>query len=64
MVFSPVYRPEGLNSTLLSQGCILEKGSGCGKCGQNIDSNDRGGGEEPPIAWFQLMGQPAVTSSQ
>ena len=34
-----------------------------GKSGQNIHSKDTGGGEEPPIPWFQVRGQPVVMSS-
>ena len=36
--FSHTYRPGNFNNTLLSQGCILEKGSLCGNNGQNVYS--------------------------
>lgn len=35
---------------MLSQDCILVNGSHCRNSGQNIHSQDRGGGEEPPNA--------------
>lgn len=49
------------------EGCILENGSCCGSCGQNIHSNDGGGlGEwgrkETLIAWAQLKGHLVVLS--
>lgn len=57
--FSHLFSPGGLNNTLLSQDCILENGSHCENGGRNVHSKDRGGGEGP-VAWIQLMGQPAV----
>ena len=60
-VFSHMYRPDGLNSPLLSQG--LENGSSSGNSGQNVHSKARGGCEEPLIAGVQLRGQSAVTCS-
>ena len=62
--FSQEYHPDGLNNTLLSQGCILENGSHCGNGEQNVHSKDRGESEEPQIAPVQFTGQPAVTASQ
>lgn len=62
--FSHIYSPDDLNSTLLSQGGILENGSHCGNDGQSIHSKERGRSEKLPIAGLQLMGQPGVTSSQ
>ena len=53
---SHVYRPDGLNNTLISQGCILENSSHCGNCEQNMHSQDGGQSEEPPIALVQLTG--------
>ena len=48
--FSYVCCPDGLNNALLSQGCILEKGSSCENSGPNIHSKDTGGGEESGTA--------------
>lgn len=41
----------------------LENFSGSKEGKQNPHSKDRGGDEEPPIAWAQLKGQLVVTSS-
>lgn len=60
---SHIYYADGLNS-IFSQGCILENGLHCKNTGQNVHSMDKEGDEEPPIARVQLMGQPAVISSQ
>ena len=60
--FSHVYSLDGLNNTLLSQGCILE-GLLCGKGGQNVHSKDRGENKEFPVAWVQLMGQLVIMFS-
>lgn len=57
--FSHVYSPDGLNSTLLSQSCILE----LAPSERSIHSEDREGGEEPPIAQVQLKSQLPITSS-
>ena len=62
--FSHVSSPDGLNSTLLSQGCVLENSSCCGNRRQNVHSKDKGEGEEPPIARVQITGQLVVTPSQ
>lgn len=48
--FSWVYCPHAFNSTLLSQGCIFEDSSCCGKGGQSACSKDRNGGGEVLIA--------------
>lgn len=58
--FSYMYYPEGLNHTLFSQGSVIENGSHCRIVGQNIHFKDREGNEEPPIAWVQVKGQPAI----
>jgi len=34
--FSYIYHPDALHATLISQVCILENGSSCGKGGQNV----------------------------
>lgn len=57
--FSHIYSPDGLNSTLLSQSCILE----LAPSEWSIHSEDREGGEEPPIAQVQLKSQLPITSS-
>lgn len=56
--FSHAFGPEGLNSTLFSQGCVLGNGSGCECLFQ--------GREEVGTSYCpnQLSGQPGVTSSQ
>ena len=52
------FSPDGLN-TLLSQACLLENGSHCGKGGQNVHSiQGRGEGEEPQIAWVPVPPSP------
>ena len=48
--FSNVYPPESLNTTFLSQSCIVEAASENGKGQQNAHSKDRGGDEESPVA--------------
>ena len=48
--FSHIYHPDGLNNTLLSQGCVLENSSSCGNSGWNIQSKDWEEGQEPSIA--------------
>lgn len=63
-MFSHTERPDGLNSTSLSQGYVLGAASLSREGEWNAHSKDRGGGEEPPIAGVQLQGQPAVTSSR
>lgn len=44
--FSHMYFPDGLHHTLLSQGCVLENSSSCGKGGQKVHGKGRGGVEE------------------
>ena len=61
MRFSQVYCPDGLD-IFLSQGQGFENSSHCGYREQNIHLKDRGGCEESPVAWVQLMGQAAVMS--
>ena len=53
MGFSHVFSPDGLNNTLLSQGCIPKAAPSMGEL--SIHSKDRGG-VKPPIAWIQLTG--------
>lgn len=47
--FIHVYRLDGLNNTVLSQGCNLNNSSHCKNNGQNAHSKDRGASEEPPV---------------
>lgn len=54
--FSHIFTPDGLDNTLLSQSCVLEKCSGSGNAGRNVHSKGRREGEELPIA-------PSMTSS-
>lgn len=63
MGFSQVSCPGGLNNTLLSQCRIVENSSHRGTRKQNIPSKERGGGEEPLIAWVWFADQPIVMSS-
>lgn len=62
--FSQIFSPDGLNSTSHSQGCILENGSHCGTVNTAYNSEKRGGDEEPPSDWIQLMVQLMVMSPQ
>lgn len=62
-MFSHIFNLEGLNNTLLSQGCALENGCSCVNGGCNVHSKDQGEGVIPLMACVQLMGQPAVMSS-
>lgn len=50
---SPIFHPDSLNSTFLSQGCILGIASGNGESKWNTHSKD-GEREGRPIAWAQL----------
>lgn len=55
--FSCGHHPDGLNSTLLCQGCVLEDTSHCGKRGYGVQSTpfkDRGG-----VKSFQLQVTPS-----
>ena len=61
--FSHVYSPDGLNNTLLSQGCVPREASGRGEGKWKPHSKDGGGSEELPIVRVQLTGQLAVASS-
>lgn len=61
--FSHIFSPDSLNHTLVSQGFSFEKGSHCGDRDGNIYAKDRGGSEEPLIAWVQIEGELAVTST-
>lgn len=62
---SDIYHPDVLKNALLSQGYILDNGSHCVNSRQNVLCTFQGGrgGEEPPIALVQLVGQPVVMSS-
>lgn len=62
--FSHIHHPGGLNSILLSQSCILEKGYKHGNGRRNMHSKDRGGSKQPQIAQIQLANPSAVSSSQ
>lgn len=44
--FSHIHWPDGLNNTLLSQGCFLENGSHCGNDGPKVHFKDRGEGKQ------------------
>ena len=61
MRFSQVYYPGCLN-ILFCQAHSFENICHCGYSEQNIHLKDRGGCEEPPVAWVQIMGQAAVMS--
>ena len=63
--FSHIYRPDGLNNTLLFQGYVFETGSYCGNSGQNVHSKD---GKEMrsfqlPTSSSLVQGQLVVMSS-
>lgn len=60
MEFNHVHSPDGLNNTLLSQGCVPGNSFLCGNDGQNVHSKDRGEGEVSLIACVQLTGQTMV----
>ena len=47
--FSLMYRPDGLNTTSLSQGCVLEMAPAMGTGGRMHEYVPRTGGEEPLI---------------
>lgn len=55
-------RSDGLNTTLLSQVCILANSSHYGNGEWKVHFKERGGDEEPQIAPGQLKGQPEFTS--
>ena len=61
--FNRMPSSDSLNTTFLFQSCILGVASGNGGSKQHTHSKGRGGGGEPSIAWVQLVGQLAVTSS-
>ena len=63
MGFGHIYQPDGLNITLLSQGCVLENGSSFENGGLKVHSKDWRGDEEPLIAQVRLESQQLVTSS-
>lgn len=49
---------DGLVNTALSQGCVLENGSGCGGGGRNQHAKDGAGGEGPPSSRVNLLSRP------
>ena len=61
--FKHVHSPDGLNDTLLSQGCILETAP-VENGEQNIHSKDKEVSEEPLIIQVQHSNPLAVMSSQ
>ena len=50
------------NTTSPFEDYILGAASGKRKGKQNLHSEDRGGGEEPPSVYVQVAGQSAITS--
>lgn len=60
--FSLVYHPDGFNSNLLSHGCVSRAASSLGKA-SGMQITRTGFGQEPLIAWVQIMGQPVVMFS-
>ena len=54
MELSHVFCPDGPNSPLPSQSCILDNDSHCGNGGWKVHSKDGGGEKLPLIAWVQL----------
>lgn len=58
-----MYSTHGLNSTLLSEGSVLEVDPVWEQWARQ-HSKDRWGGKEPPYAQVQLKGQPAVMSAR
>lgn len=62
--FRHMRHPDGLNNTLLSQGCVLENDSHCRKGGQNVHSRDGGGGWGASNCPSLVCCQPVATSSQ
>lgn len=49
--FSHVCHPDAPNNTLLPQDSFFENTAHCRNGGRNVHFKDRGGGEEPPVAW-------------
>ena len=64
MGFSHGHSPDGVNNTLVYEGCILEAAPSICGWWWNTHSKDRGGGKEPLNAQVQLVGQLVVTSSR
>lgn len=58
--FRPIFHPDGLEDTLLSQAWVLASASNCGNYWQYLHFKDMHRCEEPPIAWMELVGQPGV----
>lgn len=61
--FGHVFSPNGLNSTLLSQSCVLETAPRVGMLGGTYLPRTRVH-EAPSSAWVQLMDQLAIASSR
>lgn len=59
MGFSPVFSPDGLSNTFLSQSCSLENSSHCGNGGQSVHSKGRG-----RAGRLRMPGASSPTSSQ
>lgn len=60
---SHVYRPDGLENTLLSLSYALGTAPTVGIVGRTVCSKERRGGEEPSIAHVQVKGQLAAIAS-
>lgn len=63
MGFSHIHCSDGLNNTLVSQGCVLRTAPTVGMV-VRCTFQGQGTGKEPPIALVQLKGQLVITSSQ
>lgn len=65
--FSPIHHPDGLNCTLLSQGCLLENDTHCGNSEQYVFQRQRrewGASSGPGAAQGSMGGHiPLMTSS-
>lgn len=59
-----MFRPDGLNNPLLSQGGMTETAPFVSMVSSNIHSKNGGRREEPPIPQVLLNGQLAAMSSQ
>ena len=54
--FSGIVSAESCNKTFLPKGYILENGSHCGSCRQNVHAKDKGRDKEPLIARGPIQG--------
>lgn len=59
--FRHVFSPDGLNTTLLSQGYKLENSLHSGNGGQSVLSKDRGGDKEPLSPAHRSTGSHVMT---